>query len=225
MHGICIYWKLSSHSKCIIWKKNIFACTRFKRRQCNNSKVVNSKLYLRVLRSKLQSSRIVTYAVAINACLHQCNSLCILSKTYISHTTYCDTINTMWQRWCETTRMKHMQDILTDKHLTAKVYTISYQSRRNCFLIYSSLTHWGRVTHICVDNLSIIGSDNGLSPGRRQAITWTNVGILLIGPLRTNFTEMVIEIHTFSFKKILLKVSSGKWRPFCLGLNVLIALC
>ena len=44
------------------------------------------------------------------------------------------------------------------------------------------LTHWGRVTHICVGNLTIIGSDNGLSPGRRQAIILTNAGILLIGP-------------------------------------------
>ena len=86
---------------------------------------------------------------------------------------------------------------------------------------FNSLTHWGRVTHICVGNLTIIGSDNGLSPGRRQAITWTNVGILLIGPLGTNFSEMLIEIHTFSFKKIHLKMSSGKWQPFCLGLNVL----
>ena len=42
------------------------------------------------------------------------------------------------------------------------------------------LTHWGRVTHICVSNLTIIGSDNGLSTGRRQAIIWTNAGILLI---------------------------------------------
>ena len=83
------------------------------------------------------------------------------------------------------------------------------------------LTHWGRVTHICVGNLTIIGSDNGLSPGRRQAITWTNVGILLIGPLGTNFSEMLIEILTFSFNKIHLKMSSAKWRPFCLGLNVL----
>ena len=79
------------------------------------------------------------------------------------------------------------------------------------------------MTHIlvCVGNLTIIGSDNGLSPGRRQAITWTNVGILLIGPLGTNFSEMLIKIHTFSFEKIHLKMSSGKWRPFCLGLNVL----
>ena len=51
------------------------------------------------------------------------------------------------------------------------------------------LTHWGRVTHICVGNLTIIGSDNGLSPGRRQAIILTNAGILLIGPLGTNFNE------------------------------------
>ena len=84
-----------------------------------------------------------------------------------------------------------------------------------------SLTHWGWVTHIYVGNLTIIGSDNGLSPGRRQAITWTNVGILLIGPLGTNFSQMLIKIHTFSFKKTNLRMSSGKWRPFCLGLNVL----
>ena len=84
-----------------------------------------------------------------------------------------------------------------------------------------SLTHWGRVTHICVVKLTIIGSDNGLSPGRRQAIIWTNAGILLIGPLGTNFSENLIEILTFSFTKMRLKVSSAKWRPFCLGLNAL----
>ena len=84
-----------------------------------------------------------------------------------------------------------------------------------------SLTHWGRVTHICVSKLAIIGSDNGLSPGRHQAIIRTNAGILLIGPLETNFIENIIQIYTFSFKKMHLKMSSGKWRPFCLGLNVL----
>ena len=82
-----------------------------------------------------------------------------------------------------------------------------------------SLTHWGRVTHICVGKLTIIGSDNGLSPGWRQAIVWTNNGILLIGALGTNFSEILIEIQTFSFWKNNLKVSSGKWRPFCLSLN------
>ena len=73
-------------------------------------------------------------------------------------------------------------------------------------------------------NWVIIGSDNGLSPVRRQAIIWTNAWILLIGPLGTNFSEILIEIQTFSFKKMHLKMSSAKWRPFCLGLNELICL-
>ena len=85
----------------------------------------------------------------------------------------------------------------------------------------SDLTHWGRVTHICVSKLTIIASDNGLSPDRRQAIIWTNPGLLLMGSLRTNFSEILIEILTFSFTKMRLKVSSAKRRPFCLGFNEL----
>ena len=77
------------------------------------------------------------------------------------------------------------------------------------------------MTHICVGKLTIIGSDNGLSPGRRQAIIWTNAGILLIGPLGTNFSEILIAIEAFTFKKMHLKITSAKWWPFCLGLNVL----
>ena len=76
------------------------------------------------------------------------------------------------------------------------------------------LTHWGRVTHLCVGKLTIIGSNNGLSPGRRQAIIRTNAGILSIGPLGTNFSEILIEIYVFSFKKMHMKMSSGKWRHF-----------
>ena len=63
--------------------------------------------------------------------------------------------------------------------------------------ISGSLTHWGRMMHICVSKLSIIGSDNGLSPDRRQAIIWTNAGILLIGTSGTNFNEILFKIHTF----------------------------
>ena len=70
-------------------------------------------------------------------------------------------------------------------------------------------------------NYIIIGSDNGLSPGWHQAIIWTNAGILFIEPSGTNFSEILIEIHTFSFKKMHLQVSSRKWRPFCLNHNVL----
>ena len=96
------------------------------------------------------------------------------------------------------------------------IYITSYLSGA---LYY--LTHWGRVTHICIRKITIIGSDNGLSPGRCQAIIWSSVAILLIGPLGTNFSEILIDIYIFSFKKMDLKMSSGKWRPFCLGLNVL----
>ena len=78
-------------------------------------------------------------------------------------------------------------------------------------------THWGRVTHICVDNLTNIDSDNGLSPGRRQAIIWTNAGILLIWPLGTNFSEILSKIKKISFTKMHLKLSSAKRRPFCPG--------
>ena len=77
------------------------------------------------------------------------------------------------------------------------------------------------MTHICVSKLVIIGSDNGLWPGRRQAIIKTNAGILLIGLLEKQFSEILNEIHTFSFTKIDLNISSANWRQFCLGLNVL----
>ena len=87
------------------------------------------------------------------------------------------------------------------------------------------LTHWGRVTHICVGKLTTTGSDYGLSPGRRQTIIWTNAGILLIGPLGTNFSEILIGVQAFSFKKMELKMSSAIWRPFCPGLDELTVVC
>ena len=83
------------------------------------------------------------------------------------------------------------------------------------------LTHRGRVTHKCVRKLTTIGSNNGLSPGRRQAIIWTNAGILLIRTLGTNFSEILGEIHSVSFKKMHLKMSSAGGRLFSLGLNEL----
>ena len=98
---------------------------------------------------------------------------------------------------------------------------VSVQLRPFCPRLYV-LIHWGWVTHIYVSQFIIIGSDNGLSPDRRQAIIWTIDGILLIERLWTNFSEILIRIQIFSFKKMRLKMSSAKWRSFCLGLNVLI---
>ena len=105
----------------------------------------------------------------------------------------------------------------------AVIWWLKYWYLSKVYIMWTNglLTHWGRVTRICVGKLTIIGSDNGLSPERRQAIIWTNAGILLIGPLGTNFSEIVIEIQTFSLKKIRLKMSSAKCCSFRLGLNVL----
>ena len=94
--------------------------------------------------------------------------------------------------------------------LSAKNYTATFP-----------LAHWGRETHICIGNLAIIGSDNGLSPGQRQAIIWTNNGLLLLGSLGTHFNEIWNRIQQISLKKIHLKMSSEKCLPSCLGLNVL----
>ena len=87
--------------------------------------------------------------------------------------------------------------------------------------LISILTHWGWVTHICVRKLTIIGSDNNLSPGWHQAIIWTNCGIFVIWPSGKKFRVNHNRNSYFSFKKVHLKMSSGKWRPFCVGLNVL----
>ena len=100
--------------------------------------------------------------------------------------------------------------ILKSKKQTCCAYTVA-----------PLLTHWGRVTHICVSKQTIIGSDNGLSPDRRQAIIWTNAGLLSIGPLRVYFSENLTKIQQFSLKKMHVKMSSAKWRSSCLGLNVL----
>ena len=79
-------------------------------------------------------------------------------------------------------------------------------------MIFVLLNHWGLVTHIRVSKLTIIGSDNGLLPGRHQAIIWTNDEILLIGPLGTHF-----RIHTFSLKKMYFEMSSEKSGNFVLA--------
>ena len=77
----------------------------------------------------------------------------------------------------------------------------------------STFTHWGRVTHICARKLTTIGSDNGLSRGRHQAIIWTNAGLLLIGPWRTNFHEILIDIHTF--ENVVWEMATILFRPQC----------
>ena len=89
-------------------------------------------------------------------------------------------------------------------------------------LIKEHLTYWGRVTPVCISNLTINRSDNSLSPGRRQAIIRTNAGMLLIGPLVTNLSEILIEIHTFliqenAFHNVVCKMVAILSRPQCVN--------
>ena len=101
----------------------------------------------------------------------------------------------------------HMK--LDPQLLLAKGITINIlKTRGSLYWNRLALTHWGWVTYICNGNLTIIVSDNGLLPGRHQAIIWTSAGILLIGPLGTKFNEILIVIHIFLFKKMHLKGSS-----------------
>ena len=83
------------------------------------------------------------------------------------------------------------------------------------------LTHWGRVTRICVINLSPHWFRKWLlawlAPSHYLNQCWNIVN----SKLRTNFYEILSKIHMFSFEKMHLKMSSGKLWPFCLDLNVL----
>ena len=107
--------------------------------------------------------------------------------------------------------------------LTPKYGSLGFSelALRGLVTSWFELTHCGRVTHISVGKLVIIGSDNGLSPDRRQAIIGTNVRLLSIRLLRKYFNENSIKIQQFSLKKMHVKKSSAKWRPSCLGLTVL----
>ena len=150
-------------------------------------------------------------------------------KTHRVHRIQVDLATNAMSRYCHSLLVKQSpwhserHDGLVDKEEMVLYEPATKQNKPGLCNASQGLTYWGRVTHICVGKLTIIDSDNGLSPDRRQAITWTNAGLLLIGPIGTNFSEILIEILTFSFKKMRLKVSSAKRRPFCLGLNVLSA--
>ena len=81
--------------------------------------------------------------------------------------------------------------------------------RQSKFSKFVYISHWVRVTHLCVSQLTIISSGNGLYFGRRRAIIGANAGLLLVGPLGPNFSEILIQFHSI---KMHFKMSSGKRR-------------
>ena len=104
-------------------------------------------------------------------------------------------------------------------HMPVMWFLCKLEGHRQLFANIIILTHWGRVTHICVSELTVIGSDNGLSPGRRQAIMWTNDGILLIRPLNKlqwNFIRNSnISIQQNALENVVCEMASILSRPQC----------
>ena len=126
----------------------------------------------------------------------------------------CDVVSTLFMRgfFCLGSQnigvwgilIEHTKSNLIGKHESSMIWT-------HCTKNTTDLNSLGPVTHIYASvNWVIIGSGNGLSPVRRQAITWTNAALLSIRLLGINFTEIWIGILSFSLKKMHLKMSSAK---------------
>ena len=113
----------------------------------------------------------------------------------------------------------HQCSPISDASLTETSQDVWKSHIKNYNHIPSELTHWGLVTHIFVYKLPIIGPVNGLSPGQRRAIIWTNVGTLLIWPLgklRWNINQnSYIFIQENAFETVAYKMSAILSRPQC----------
>ena len=91
----------------------------------------------------------------------------------------------------------------------------------NWLVIEVEQIHCVRTMKICRPQNKLgtvmIGWGNDLTPVRSQAITWSNAALLSIGPLGTNFSEILVEILIFSLKEMRFEMSSAKQRLFCSG--------
>ena len=94
--------------------------------------------------------------------------------------------------------------ILILVHIYIYIYIYKIIHNHQCIIIKSlsvHLTHLSLVQYIYVSELVSIGSGNGLSHVRHQAISWNNADLLSIGPPGTNLIEIWIKIQSFSFMK------------------------
>ena len=102
------------------------------------------------------------------------------------------------------------------------VWTPGYRQHRAAHVVCGALRAPPGLVHSChTDQDQTVPTGRGGEWLWCQAIIWTNAGILLFGPLGTNFSEILIKVHTFPFKEMHFKMLSGKWMPFCLSLSVL----
>ena len=79
--------------------------------------------------------------------------------------------------------------------------------------------------HICISKVTVIGPDIGLSPERRQAILWTNAGILFIGTLGTKIQwnlkqNSYIFILENAFENVICEIAGILSRSQCVNLSI-----
>ena len=80
------------------------------------------------------------------------------------------------------------------------------------------LTHWGRVTHICVSKLTTIGSDNGLAPNHYLNQWWNIVNWTLRNNLQWNFNwNSNIFIRKNALENVVCEMASILSRPQCVN--------
>ena len=92
----------------------------------------------------------------------------------------------------------------------------------SCLKFINSWTHWGWVMHVCVSKLNINGSDNGLAPTMWQTIHYLNQWWNVVNWTLRNKLQWNFKWNPYIFiQEMYLNVSSAKWRPLCLCLNVL----
>ena len=157
------------------------------------------------------------YVVTVRDCnLHSCFPFVSIKWAVVPKS-----LNIFVEQWNATCCILKCQGTQYKNRMLQAWYEICTCIIMICTPFYALAFTSDRMKHICVSRLTIIVLDNGLSPGRHQAFIWINAGILLIGPFGTNVSEILPEKHIFSFMKTYLIMPSGKWRPFCVGLNVL----
>ena len=139
-------------------------------------------------------------------------NICFISPIYTTHTTV---------SWPNPKQQRIESYFRSDYDYKMKFEHSACAYLMNCKAHYQC-RELGRVDEWSSVNWVSIGSDNGLSPLRRHAITWTNADLLSFGPLRKTVSEIRIEIQNFSVMKMHWNISSAKWRPFCPGGDELI---
>ena len=109
--------------------------------------------------------------------------------------------------------------ILWSQILVAELFVYITSTRVDLYSHQILLTHWGRVRHICVSKITIIGSDNGLSPPSHYLNQcWDIVNLTLKNKLQWNIHwHSYISIQENAFENVVCEMSAILSRPQCVN--------